>query len=248
MRSLIFADIHANLAALEAVLEAEDWDEVLFLGDAVVGGPQPDEALSVMRELPGQFVMGNHDRQVLEESLAPGETNPDQLYIQWTREQLSPANREFLETFSPPLSVGRNGRRMRLFHGDVSGELGWRVWPDSEPGVFEALAQRFPEPYVLLGHSHIQFRVQHGGTEFINPGGTGQPRLRRLVACYALLDNGGLQLKAVPYDFGATARAMDRVPLADWYVDIWREIYLRGELSDRYALREWKSLRQAGYR
>jgi len=248
MRSLIFADVHANLPALEAILDAEDWDEILFLGDAVVGGPQPDEVLSVLRELHGTFVMGNHDRQVLEGTLAPGETNPDQLWIQWTREQVTPANRKFLESFRPSLRVVRNGVEMRLFHGDVSAELGWRVWPDSGPEVFGALARRFTEPCVVLGHSHVQFRVRNGDREFINPGGAGQPRLRCVVACYAVLEDGRFDLKAVPYDAEATARAMDRVPLADWYVDMWRAIYRRGELSDRYALREWTSLREAGYR
>ncbi len=60
MKSLIIADIHANLASLEAVLESESsWDEVLFLGDAVVGGPHPNEVLSRLSELDGVFLMGN---------------------------------------------------------------------------------------------------------------------------------------------------------------------------------------------
>ena len=34
MKSLLLADIHGNLAALEAVLEQEEhWDEVISLGD-----------------------------------------------------------------------------------------------------------------------------------------------------------------------------------------------------------------------
>ena len=66
MESLILADIHANLAALEAILAQEgSWDEVIFLGDAVVGGPQPDETLSLMTTLQGVFLMGNHDREAL---------------------------------------------------------------------------------------------------------------------------------------------------------------------------------------
>ena len=40
MKSIILSDIHANVAALEAILAQEDaWDELLFLGDAVRDGP-----------------------------------------------------------------------------------------------------------------------------------------------------------------------------------------------------------------
>ena len=67
MKYLILADVHANLPALEAVLDHEtDWDEVLFLGDAVGYGPHPDEVLDLHSALPGTFVMGNHDRAILD--------------------------------------------------------------------------------------------------------------------------------------------------------------------------------------
>ena len=40
MKTLIIADIHANLAALEAILDKEHaWDRFVFLGDAVIAGP-----------------------------------------------------------------------------------------------------------------------------------------------------------------------------------------------------------------
>jgi len=59
---LIVSDVHANLAALEAVLDAErTWDRFVFLGDAVLAGPQPDEVLSLLRKEADFCLMGNHD-------------------------------------------------------------------------------------------------------------------------------------------------------------------------------------------
>ena len=58
MKTLILSDIHANLPALQAILDRESsWDEVICLGDAIVAGPHPDEVLSLLRDLDGAFVM-----------------------------------------------------------------------------------------------------------------------------------------------------------------------------------------------
>nr|MDQ3398234.1 metallophosphoesterase [Deinococcota bacterium] len=48
MRYLILSDIHGNHVALEAVLEhagGQGWDAVMFLGDAVGYGAQPEEVV-----------------------------------------------------------------------------------------------------------------------------------------------------------------------------------------------------------
>ena len=54
MRVLVFSDIHANLAALEAVIEdaaAIGFDKVWCLGDTVGYGPEPDACVARLREL-----------------------------------------------------------------------------------------------------------------------------------------------------------------------------------------------------
>ena len=53
MRYLILSDIHANLTALEAALEAARgrWDGVACLGDLVGYGPWPNEVIERVRSL-----------------------------------------------------------------------------------------------------------------------------------------------------------------------------------------------------
>jgi len=54
MRSLIIADIHSNVAALEAVLAAAGpFDEVICLGDVVLNGPHPAETMDLLMGLGG---------------------------------------------------------------------------------------------------------------------------------------------------------------------------------------------------
>ncbi len=63
MRVLILSDIHANIDALEAVLEAAPaHDTVWNLGDTVGYGASPNESIERVRNLGAVFVRGNHDR------------------------------------------------------------------------------------------------------------------------------------------------------------------------------------------
>ena len=53
MRYLILSDIHANLTALNAALDAAKgrWEKVVCLGDVVGYGPDPNEVVDRIREL-----------------------------------------------------------------------------------------------------------------------------------------------------------------------------------------------------
>jgi len=64
LRLLLISDAHGNPYALRAVLEAERYDEVLFLGDAVDYGPRPAEVIDMLRSAGARMVMGNHDNAV----------------------------------------------------------------------------------------------------------------------------------------------------------------------------------------
>ena len=53
MRYLILSDIHANLTALDAALDAANgrWEKAVCLGDLVGYGPDPNEVIDRVREL-----------------------------------------------------------------------------------------------------------------------------------------------------------------------------------------------------
>src|SRR5271170_6994424 len=63
MRALILSDIHSNLQALNAVMDAAPEHDVVWnLGDVVGYGANPNEVIDRVRELGQVFVRGNHDR------------------------------------------------------------------------------------------------------------------------------------------------------------------------------------------
>jgi diadenosine tetraphosphatase ApaH/serine/threonine PP2A family protein phosphatase len=89
MKRAIISDIHANLAAFEAVLqdiERQGIQEVLCLGDILGYGPDPRACLELARRFPVNL-MGNHEEAVLFGAIG---FNPKaKAAIDWTREQLS---------------------------------------------------------------------------------------------------------------------------------------------------------------
>jgi predicted phosphodiesterase len=67
MRLGIFSDIHANLEAFSAVLEAyrtESIDIYYCLGDTVGYGGSPNECADLVREVAKKTILGNHDAAV----------------------------------------------------------------------------------------------------------------------------------------------------------------------------------------
>ena len=70
LRVAVIADIHANLAALEACLDSIDEagvDEIWCLGDIVGYGAEPDACADLVRERCSLCLAGNHDLAVLGE-------------------------------------------------------------------------------------------------------------------------------------------------------------------------------------
>ena len=134
MRYLILSDIHANLTALNAALDAAkgQWDQAVCLGDLVDYGPDPNEAVDRVRSLEAETIRGNHDKAVV--GLLDGEDfNPlAQAALLWTREQLRPDNRAYLETLPKgPLSIDGFSIVHGAFHDEDEYVLHAVRWPST---------------------------------------------------------------------------------------------------------------------
>ena len=203
MRYLIISDIHANLPALEAVLaDAPPYDEVWCLGDLVGYGPNPNECIERVQELPHTSLAGNHDWAVL------GRLDLDSFNLDarianiWAQSELGPAAREYLSKL--PVQLERDGAY--LVHASPR-EPVWEYVLDAS--VAWANFAYFPTTVCLLGHSHIPLAfvgdeqrrrcdslspwhsdpLPLGSRRMIlNPGSVGQPRDGDPRASYAVLD------------------------------------------------------------
>ncbi len=219
MRAAVVSDIHGNLHALEAVLEAIDRDapdELWCLGDLVGYGPRPNRCCALMAERADVCLIGNHDLAALGrldlEIFSPDAAVSDA----WTADNLEPETRTFLEPLEP------RGERegAGLFHASPRDP----VWEYIlSPGIAYAGLAATPQQLVLVGHSHValHFRLStttlataEAGVELdlgddrwlLNPGSVGQPRDTDPRAAWLLLDleAGKATFRREAYDIAAT--------------------------------------------
>src|SRR5690606_39716762 len=76
----VIADVHGNLAALEAVIAdmlRSDVEEVLCLGDVANFGPEPSATIARLRSLDPLTVMGNTDAYLLTPRTRADVAQPD---------------------------------------------------------------------------------------------------------------------------------------------------------------------------
>jgi predicted phosphodiesterase len=201
MRFAIFSDIHANLEALEAVLQDADENKCthyVCLGDVVGYNANPHECVERVRQLDCPIVKGNHDEQasLLESSR---DFNPlAEHAIEWTRAQLSEADKEWLRD----LRLQRQVRDFTIVHAtlDTPGQWGY---------VFNILdaAASFTYQHTTVcffGHTHVpmafvrgenvtRLKTDHLSIEpskkyFVNVGSVGQPRDADWRAAYCIYD------------------------------------------------------------
>jgi diadenosine tetraphosphatase ApaH/serine/threonine PP2A family protein phosphatase len=202
LRVAAISDIHGNLYALQAVLDAldEGADEIWCLGDVVGYGPRPNPCCALVRERAAIGLAGNHDLGVLG-TLDLDEFSFDAAFsARWTRGVLTEESQSYLAA----LPSQARAHQAELFHGSPSDPV-WDYVLTME-GALDAL-QRTEAPVVLVGHSHAALAISLDGTRLqgglapdgkevdlshgrwlLNPGSVGQPRDGDPRAAYLLLD------------------------------------------------------------
>jgi predicted phosphodiesterase len=193
MRIAALYDIHANLPALQAVLEevsAIRVDEILIGGD-IVPGPMPRETVALLQALskPVRFIYGNGDLAVLAQmglvdadaaaywgtpSGSPPPV-PVREAIRWTAEQLDPDFSRFLRGWPKTHRTQITGLGGVLFcHGTPRSETECftRLTPEA---LLAPVFENLEASVVVCGHTHMQFDRTVSGVRVVNAGSVGMP-------------------------------------------------------------------------
>lgn len=234
MRYAIIADIHANLAALMAVLaeiyQKEEIGELWCLGDIIGYGPDPHQCIELLRRTNHICVAGNHDLAAIGE-IGTSDFNPDAAAAcEWTAKQLTVQDRAYINGL--PLVIEKDD--FTLVHGSPRQPIWEYILSIST--ARENFAY-FKSKFCLVGHTHTSgaFKYGKGGScsfrQFstkekldlgeerliINPGAVGQPRDNDPRASYAIYDSEAktINLYRIPYDIAATQAKMieQRLPV-----------------------------------
>jgi diadenosine tetraphosphatase ApaH/serine/threonine PP2A family protein phosphatase len=203
VRYLVLSDIHANLAALEAVLDdAPDFDELWCLGDLVGYGPNPNECIERVRGFSHTSLAGNHDWAALGKLDLNSFNTVARAANEWTQQELTASSRTYLDGLSPSLQLDS----FALAHASPR-EPVWEYIMDATTACQNF--EYFSASFCLVGHTHVPVLferleerqrcntvlpplpdpVELGPRRaIINPGSVGQPRDGDPRASYALLD------------------------------------------------------------
>lgn len=248
MKVLVIADIHGNAEALSAVLEQEsDAERTVFLGDTISPGVQPNETIALLEQLKGTFIRGNHDLEIHNPALMEGWPEDWRALSEWVNETLDPAGYDFIASLKPEGEYEEGGVRMYLHHGELE-DRPRSILPNSPDERISVMGENSNSPYVLFGHSHVQFQKTINGQTFINPGSVGQPRCGKPVASYGVFEDGVFTHRQVSYDPDPWLAALDLIRPLDKFPQF-RAFQKQGLLTG-YTLGErdpWTQFGKDGY-
>ncbi len=246
MKIAIFSDVHANLPALEVVLQAYALlqpDMYVCLGDVVGYGGFPEKCCNIVRPLVKHCIVGNHDAAV------SGRMEYDFYYdaakhaLDHHKSLLSESNIAWLRNL--PYTV---------MHEDICFSHGSPVAPEAFDYVFNnaqaiGLTDHYHTlaPVTFMGHSHltksyelwrdgqaVRVREVHGPVMKFDPnrkyvvtvGSVGQPRDNDARACYTLYDTVTRELSFYRIDYDLVTAAEAILAMHQLSPDFGKRLYL----------------------
>ena len=215
MKYAVIADIHANLEALEVVLEDAQAQKVTHyccVGDVVGYNANPKECLNLIRDMAMPCVKGNHDEYCSTDESLEGFNPHAAEAVNWTRRQLSDVDRQWLRD----MKYVRLVASFSMVHATLDGPQRWGY-------VFDKLAAAASFTYqntsvCFFGHTHVpvafirdsvvrggtysKFKVEPNRKYFVNVGSVGQSRDGVAKATYVIydLDEPSIELRRLDYD------------------------------------------------
>lgn len=225
MKYAIISDLHANLEALQAVLDdaSSKADAVVCLGDIVGYNADPHACLRLVRETCVVVIAGNHDQAACGMRRYDDFNDWARQAMDWTRQRLSAAEVAYLRDLPAAAPFGDGWLAAHGSPRDTDeylfDRLGFEV-------AFDSLRRLRPGmPGCFVGHTHLPMiwectsegrvvRVRHelrlvtlepAYRYIVNPGSVGQPRDGSPLAAYAILDETAatVEFRRVSYDIAA---------------------------------------------
>jgi predicted phosphodiesterase len=243
MRYALISDIHANLPALQAVVDdirQRAVATIYHLGDLVGYAPWPNETVALLRDLRIPGVAGNYDSTVASDYKHcgckyedPHQEELSHVSYEWTQRNVSAATKGYLGGLPfrldlRPLGGHSAGPKVILVHGTPT--LNTLYWTEDRPDSFckqmAMIAGAKPGDVLAFGHTHKPWYRQVEGIHFVNTGSVGRPKDGDWRAGYVVLQIAGAKVRVdfirVEYDLQATIAAIRGSDLPDEFADYLR--------------------------
>ncbi len=230
-RLAVITDIHGNLPALEASLEAIDAisvDQIFCGGDLVGYGPHPNEVCALIQERTIPTIYGNYDYAIardLDDCGCAYVTEHDRELgkksVAWTLAHTDQAAKDFMRGLPFDLRFELGDIPIHLVHGSPR-KVNEYLFEEKPAGLYERFAAAEEAQVMVFGHTHKPWIHTYGEVLFVNCGSVGKPKDGDPRAAFAILepdDAGQVQvsIERVPYDAEAVAREVEAAGLPGEY-------------------------------
>ena len=177
-RLAVFGDIHANLPALDAVLEAIADSGIthgIITGDIVLRGLQPEKCVTRARKTGWPCVEGNTDRRVVGKKVKP-KTKPRDMRPgtrTWTKTMLSQKSLDWLDGLPAMVEANLGPPRVVAVHGDQTVPPGM-VDHGADDHQIIATMDALGADVLITAHTHSPMLRWVDGRLVVNPGSVGE--------------------------------------------------------------------------
>ena len=208
MKIALFSDIHANLPALEGLLNDMDSrrpDSVYCLGDLVGYNVWPNEVINEIRKRGIPTIAGNYDFGIGRTSDDCGcayktelEKQMGKVSISFTNSIIKPDERKFLRTLPAHIKVAfqlnHDSMNLLLVHGSPR-KINEYLFEDRDEKSLLRIMQDADADIMCFGHTHKPYHrvlnvpgegknhIRHA----INIGSVGKPKDGDMRGCYVML-------------------------------------------------------------
>lgn len=238
MKLAVLSDIHGNLEAFQAVLDAiapPGIDMIVSLGDNIGYGPDSEAVVTKIRNRNIASVLGNHEMAVKNNQNLAWFNPVAKRALAIAQSQLSDTSLAWIKQLPRYLVTAG----LRFVHGVPPDSAFLYLFQVPENKLIQKLAQS-DEPICFVGHTHELGIISWDGTRLgkenaapgtyllepdrqyiINAGSVGQPRDGTSGAKFVLFDTQTLELtlKSVSYPFEATQKKIIAAGIPEMYAD-----------------------------
>ena len=203
----VLSDIHANLQALEAVIQdAEERGVDLFLnaGDSIGYGAYPNEVVELLCEKNVLSVLGNYDAEVIESE--PKAKSEKRAAFNFTKKELAKSCQSYLSSLPRELRLQVAAAKLLVTHGSPE-SIDEHITEDTPVERLKNLAETAKADVIIVGHSHEQLWRKINGASFVNPGSVGRPGDANHQAAYAILKFNPFTVEMIRVDYDVEAAA-----------------------------------------
>ncbi|MGD8373210.1 MAG: metallophosphoesterase family protein [Syntrophobacterales bacterium] len=242
MKVAFISDIHSNIEALKAVLDAIDQEDIsliINLGDLVGYNASPVECVDLVQGRQIISIQGNHDRAATEMKYAESFNILAYQAMKWSANKLAPAHKRFLKKLEHTRVIWD---RYLVFHGAPGNPDAYLFYLFQAKKAFNYMRKRTVGVRIgFFGHTHkraVWQRDVRGKVSslkiseenilldpeqmyLINPGSVGQPREHNWKASYLIFSNEPemIQFKSVSYDLHSAQARIRNAKLPEYLAE-----------------------------